>query len=193
MLVDNDVNWAARAEYEHGCAQGVDDFVYLHLGEGLGCAVVSDGVVRRGHHGLVGEIAHLYTAGPDGQAMTFTEVFAALDLRRASSTAIDVPKLLALLKDTDAARVLVALARAIGGVLSAALSLADPQTVVVGGTWGAHPRMVTAIEEHFTRSPRSVPVSAASLPLPELAGARARAVDELGSLIIRAAHPTTTW
>ncbi|MEU3794630.1 ROK family transcriptional regulator [Streptomyces fructofermentans] len=193
VLVDNDVNWAARAEYEHGCAQGVDDFVYLHLGEGLGCAVVNDGIVRRGHRGLAGEIAHLYTAGPDGQAMAFTEVFAALDLRRASSTAIDVPKLLEILEDTDAARVHSALARAIGGVLSAALSLADPQSVVVGGTWGAHPRMITAIEEHFTRSPRSVPVSAAFLPLPELTGARARAVDELGSLIFRAAHPTTTW
>lgn len=195
VLVDNDVNWAARAEYEHGCAQGVDDFVYLHLGEGLGCAVVSDGVVRRGHRGLVGEIAHLYTAGPDGQAMSFTEVFAALDLRRASSTAIDVPKLVEILEDSgaDAARVHAALAHAISGVLSAALSLADPQTVVVGGTWGAHPRMLTAIEEHFTRSPRSVPVRAAHLPLPELTGARARAVDELGSLIVRSAHPTTTW
>ena len=40
---------------------------YLHLGEGLGCAVVSDGEVRRGHAGLAGEIAHLVTAGPGGR------------------------------------------------------------------------------------------------------------------------------
>ncbi|MFD5813953.1 ROK family protein [Streptomyces sp. NPDC127038] len=195
VLVDNDVNWAARAEYEIGCAQGVDDFVYLHLGEGLGCAVVSDGVVRRGHRGLVGEIAHLYTAGPDGQAMAFTEVFAALGLRRASSTAVDVPRLLDLLEATDAGaeRVRTALAHAVGGVLAAALSLADPRTVVLGGSWGAHPRLVTAIEEHVTRSPRPVPLSAAALPLPELTGARTRAVDELGSLIVRTAHPTTQW
>lgn len=197
VLVDNDVNWAARAEYEHGCVQGVDDFVYLYLGEGLGCAVVGDGVVRRGHGGLVGEIAHLYTAGPDGQAMTFTEVFAALGLRRASSTAVDVPKLLGILDapDTDAAaeRVRVALAHAIGGVLSAALSFADPRTVVVGGPWGSHPRLIAAIEEHLTGSPRSVPICAAALPLPELAGARSRAVEELGSLIVRSAHPATQW
>ncbi|MFD5521931.1 ROK family protein [Streptomyces sp. NPDC127066] len=195
VLVDNDVNWAARAEYEYGCAQGVDDFVYLHLGEGLGCAVVGDGVVRRGHSGLVGEIAHLYTAGPDGQAMTFTEVFAALDLRRASSAAVDVPKLLEILEapDSGAERVRVALAHAIGGVLSAALSFADPQTVVVGGPWGSRPRLIAALEEHLTRSPRSVPVTAAALTLPELAGARSRAVEELGSLIVRAAHPATQW
>ncbi|WP_328664304.1 ROK family transcriptional regulator [Streptomyces sp. NBC_00328] len=195
VLVDNDVNWAARAEYEYGCVQGVDDFVYLHLGEGLGCAVVGDGVVRRGHRGLVGEIAHLYTAGPDGQAMPFTEVFAALDLRRASSTAVDVPKLLEILEAPDAGadRVRVALAHAIGGVLSAALSFADPQTVVVGGPWGSRPRLIAALEEHLTRSPRSVPVTAAVLTLPELAGARSRAVEELGSLIVRAAHPATQW
>ncbi|MGJ3559354.1 ROK family protein [Streptomyces sp. INA 01156] len=64
VLVDNDINWAARAERATGCALGVDDFVYVHLGEGLGCAVVTDTEVRRGHHGLAGEIAHLYTAGP---------------------------------------------------------------------------------------------------------------------------------
>ncbi|MFE4698554.1 ROK family protein [Streptomyces sp. NPDC056738] len=195
VLVDNDVNWAARAEYEHGCVRGVDDFVYLHLGEGLGCAVVGDGVVRRGHRGLVGEIAHLYTAGPDGRAMAFTEVFAALGLRRASSTAVDVPKLLDTLEAADAGaeRVRVALAHAIGGVLSAALSFADPRTVVVGGPWGSHPRLIAAIEDHLTRSPRPVPVSAAALTLPELTGARSRAVEELGSLIVRSAHPTTQW
>ncbi|WP_392972421.1 ROK family protein [Streptomyces sp. LN245] len=144
--------------------QGVDDFVYLHLGEGLGCAVVGDGVVRRGHRGLVGEIAHLYTAGPDGQVMPFTEVFAALDLRRASSTAVDVPKLLEILEapDAGAERVRVALAHAIGGVLSAALPFADPRTVVVGGPWGSRPRLIAALEEHPTRSPRSVPVTAAA-------------------------------
>ncbi|MEU6273731.1 ROK family transcriptional regulator [Streptomyces populi] len=195
VLVDNDVNWAARAEYEHGCVQGVDDFVYLHLGEGLGCAVVGDGVVRRGHGGLVGEVAHLYTAGPDGQAMAFTEVFAALGLRRNPSTAVDVPKLLDVLEASDARaeRVRLALAHAIGGVLSAALAFADPRTVVLGGPWGSHPRLIAAIEEHLARSPRSVPLSAAALPLPELTGARARAVEELGSLIVRDAHPTTQW
>ncbi|WP_253195678.1 ROK family protein [Streptomyces sp. JHA26] len=85
VLVDNDVNWAARAERHAGCAAGIDDFVYVHLGEGLGCAVVTDGAVRRGHHGLAGEIAHVCTAGPDGTAMPLTEVFAALGLRRPDS------------------------------------------------------------------------------------------------------------
>ncbi len=191
VLVDNDVNWAARAEHRAGCAGGVDDFVYLHLGEGLGCAVVSDGVVRRGHRGLVGEIAHLCTAGPDGKAMAFTEVFAVLGLRRPASTAIDVPALVELLarRDEQAERVRAVLVRAIGGVLSAAVSLADPRMVVIGGEWGLCPGLITAVDEHFSRTPRPVPLTAAVLSSPELTGARSRAVEELRSLIVRTAHP----
>src|ERR1700742_2223535 len=83
VTVDNDVNWAARAERAHaGGRPPLDDFAYVYRGEGLGCAVVSDGEVRRGHAGLAGEIAHLLTAGPDGRATSLIEVFRPLGLRR---------------------------------------------------------------------------------------------------------------
>ena len=81
VMVDNDVNWAARAERDADSPR-LDDFAYLHLGEGLGCAVVSDGEVRRGHAGLAGEIAHVLTDGPDGRAVPLIDVFGALGLRR---------------------------------------------------------------------------------------------------------------
>ncbi|MFC5953624.1 ROK family transcriptional regulator [Streptomyces pratens] len=186
VLVDNDINWAARAERATGCALGVDDFVYVHLGEGLGCAVVTDTEVRRGHHGLAGEIAHLYTAGPRGGAMPFIEVFAELGLRRAESTAIDVDALraAALGDSATARRTRGALARAVGGVLAAAVALADPRLIVLGGLWGAEPGIAEAIREHFAELPRSVPVAAARVTEPELAGARARAVEELRTTII---------
>ncbi|MFJ9588460.1 ROK family protein [Streptomyces acidicola] len=189
MFVDNDVNWAARAEHHQGCAAGVADFVYLHLGEGLGCAVVNDGTVRRGHHGLVGEIAHLWTVGPGGTAMMFTEVFAALGLRRPASTAIDTTTLTARLAadDDEAAQLRAVLARAVGGVLSAAVALADPRMVILGGEWGSQAGIAAAVSEQFARTPRLVPVVAATLTSPELVGARARAVEELRSLIVRSA------
>ncbi|MFF4602840.1 hypothetical protein ACFY12_08830 [Streptomyces sp. NPDC001339] len=63
--------------------------------------------------------------------------------------------------------------------------------IVIGGEWGSHARMVTAIDEHFSQTPRSVPVTAAALPSPELAGARTRAVEELRSLIIQSVRPST--
>jgi predicted NBD/HSP70 family sugar kinase len=97
VIVDNDVNWAARAERDHHVTGPgeLDDFAYLYLGEGLGCAVISDGEVRRGHGGLAGEIAHLLVAGPNGQATSLIDVFGQLGLRQPHATAIDTARLLA--------------------------------------------------------------------------------------------------
>jgi len=57
--------------------------------------LISDGNLTRGHRGLAGEIAHLITTGPRGQAMRLIDVFGALELRQAGSTAVDVGRLLA--------------------------------------------------------------------------------------------------
>lgn len=180
VLVDNDVNWAARAEMADGCATDVRDFVYLHLGEGLGCAVVSDGEVRRGHGGLAGEIAHLYTPGPDGTAMPFTEVFAALGLRRPSSTAVDVDALRAATAEDAGLRAV--LVTAVCGALLAAVSLVDPQIAVLGGEWGAD--LVPDVSERLAGAVRNVPVTSARVTEPQLAGARADAVERLRSAIV---------
>jgi predicted NBD/HSP70 family sugar kinase len=172
VVVDNDVNWAARAERRG------QDFVYLFLGEGLGCAVVSDGEVRRGHAGLVGEIAHVVTVGPGGSAMPLTEVFAVLGLRRPGSTAIDVP---ALLGAADAVH--DALARAIAGVLSAIVALTDPALVVLGGSWG--PALLPAVRARFAGAPRGVELQAAAVTdQPALSAAREAALHALREAVI---------
>lgn len=174
VLVDNDVNWAARAEL----TREPRDFVYVYLGEGVGAAVVSDGEVRRGHGGLAGEIAHVPTVGPEGMAMPLTEVFAALGLRRPGSTAIDVPKL--LLAEEHGA-----LGRAVAGVLSAAVALADPAVVLIGGAWGRDPRVLAAIQAAFASAPRHVPVEAASVEHePALTGARTAALEQLRDAVV---------
>jgi predicted NBD/HSP70 family sugar kinase len=171
VTVDNDVNWAARAEDGR-------DFVYVYLGEGLGAAVVSDGEVRRGHAGLAGEIAHMPAVGPDGTAMRLTEVFGALGLRRPGSTAIDVPALLGAGPETTAT-----VARAVCAVLSAAVALADPEVVLVGGPWGR--ALVSAIAAEFAHAPRHVPVRAAAVEAePALAGARIAALRQLRDAVV---------
>ncbi|HEX8518255.1 MAG TPA: ROK family transcriptional regulator [Pseudonocardia sp.] len=185
VLVDNDVNWAARAERGAG-REALDDFAYLHLGDGLGCAVVNDGVVRRGHAGLVGEIAHLTTTGPDGRAVPLTAVFAALGLRRPGSTAVDGAAVRAAVERDDARgrEVRTALARAVCGVLAGLVALADPELVVVGGNWGPAPAVLDAVREEFARLPRHVPVRPARVTdRAPLAGARAHALDALRAAI----------
>ena len=185
ILVDNDVNWAARAEREASTSR-LDNFVYIHLGEGLGCAVVSDGKVNRGERGVAGEIAHVLTIGPHALATPLTEVFAALDLRRPGTTAIDVERLQTGFGQVqpDGLTTLETVARAVHGVLVAAIALADPDQIVMGGTWGSDKRIIDALTRCLESSPRAVPVRAALLTNhPDQTGARTRALSELRTLI----------
>jgi predicted NBD/HSP70 family sugar kinase len=187
VTVDNDVNWAALAERAAADPQDRDDFAYLHLGEGLGCAVVADGEVRRGAGGLAGEIAHVLTRGRGGRAVAFTDVFAELRLRRAGATAVDVAALLhaADTAGDPAEGVLAGLAEAVCGVLAALVALTDPRLVVLGGTWGPHPAVVRAVSATLARQPRPVPVRAARVTAePPLAGARPRALRDLRTVVL---------
>jgi predicted NBD/HSP70 family sugar kinase len=194
VTVDNDVNWAARAERDNAAAT-LDDFAYLFLSEGLGCAIISDGEVRGGHAGLAGEIAHLVTAGPRGQAIRFIDVFGELGLRRADSTAIDVDRLLATAAGSgpQAATTRQALGQAVSGVLAAVVALADPELIVIGGSWGSHPVILDSIATAAARLPRHVPVRAAGLTTePSLAGVRLEALNRLRSAIVAIAHRVQT-
>ncbi|GAA4609881.1 putative NBD/HSP70 family sugar kinase [Actinoplanes octamycinicus] len=176
VVVDNDVNWAALAERDS--APDLRDFAYLYLGEGLGCAIVNDGEIRRGRTGLTGEVAHVFTPGPDGRAVRFIELFAELGLRHPDSTAIDVDR---LLRRTQTHR---ALGVAAGGVIAALIALADPQEVVVGGSWG--PALLPEIVAAATWAPREVTVRAPGPAAdPVLAGVRTAAIDHLRETVAR--------
>jgi predicted NBD/HSP70 family sugar kinase len=188
VVVDNDVNWAAQAERDNAPALG--DFTYIFLGDGLGAAVISDGTVIRGHAGFAGEIAHLITAGPQGQAMRLIDVFGLLDLRRPGSTAIDAGRLLAAAAgpQREAAAVLQIVAQAVSGILAAAIALADSGLIIIGGSWGSQTVILEAIAAEAARLPRPVPVQAATLTdEPALTGARTDALNRLRSRIIAAA------
>ncbi len=56
VTVENDVNLAAVGEHWRGVGQGVDDFVFLSVGTGLGAGLVLHGELHRGHHGAAGEV-----------------------------------------------------------------------------------------------------------------------------------------
>jgi predicted NBD/HSP70 family sugar kinase len=181
--VDNDVNWAARHEQaarERG-GEATDDFAYLYLGEGLGCAVVADGDVRRGHRGLAGEVSHVLTVGPGNTAIPFTAVFDRLRLRQPGSAAIDVDALISAL---DRPRRLGVVAKAVAGVISAIVALTDPASVVLAGTWGTHPRLIDAVRDMVAEGARPVRVQPAREPgAAALAGVRAATIDQLHDLI----------
>ncbi len=63
--VDNDGTCAAAAEWKTGAARGVDDFVMVTLGTGIGGGVIAGGSLIRGANGFTGEIGHM-VVDPDG-------------------------------------------------------------------------------------------------------------------------------
>jgi predicted NBD/HSP70 family sugar kinase len=62
--VENDTNLAALGEQWLGVARGIDDFVFLSVGTGLGAGLVLHGELHRGRHGAAGEL-DLVSAGRD--------------------------------------------------------------------------------------------------------------------------------
>ena len=59
VLVDNDANGAAWAEYRFGAGRGEPRLVCVTLGTGIGGAIVCDGRLDRGRFGLAGEFGHM--------------------------------------------------------------------------------------------------------------------------------------
>ncbi len=58
IFLSNDANTAAIGEMIYGAAQGMNDFIVITLGTGLGSGIVANGKLIYGHDGFAGEIGH---------------------------------------------------------------------------------------------------------------------------------------
>ena len=59
VVIDNDVNIMALGEQRAGEGVGVDDFLFVKIGTGIGCGIVSNGKMHRGSKGCAGDIGHI--------------------------------------------------------------------------------------------------------------------------------------
>ncbi|WP_138315425.1 ROK family glucokinase [Rhodoluna limnophila] len=59
VIIENDANAAAWAEYRFGAGKGFQHMVMLTLGTGVGGAVIVDGRMLRGGFGVAGELGHM--------------------------------------------------------------------------------------------------------------------------------------
>ena len=66
VCVDNDANVAALAEYRFGAGRGHDNFIYATLATGIGGALIINGHLFRGLHGMAGEIGHIFISDSTG-------------------------------------------------------------------------------------------------------------------------------
>ena len=102
-------------------------------------------------------------------------------------------RLLAAAAGPPAANTRHALGQAISGILAAVVALADPERLIIGGSWGSHPVILDLISTATARLPRHTPIRAAELTTEaSLAGARLEALSRLRSAIITTAHRAQT-
>ncbi|GGS81952.1 ROK family protein [Nonomuraea spiralis] len=145
VFVDNDVNIMALGEQRAG-RQEAGQLVFVKIGTGIGCGVISDGRLHRGAQGAAGDIGHIRvaTAGDDVlchcgnvgclEALAGGAALAA----RISSTGVpaqggrDVVTLLRA-GNRDAAQLVRQAGREIGDVLATIVNFFNPAAIVIGG------------------------------------------------------------
>jgi glucokinase len=58
VRIENDANAAALAEWRYGAGRGCNNLVYLTMSTGVGCGLILDGRLYRGHRGRASEFGH---------------------------------------------------------------------------------------------------------------------------------------
>jgi predicted NBD/HSP70 family sugar kinase len=149
VSIDNDVNLAALAERTDGLGRGVENFVFLWVGTGIGLGLVLNGRLHRGAHGYAGEIAYLPLGITDPHDPSTRRhgpledaVAAAGIVRIARSLGMRSPltpkKVFALARGGDpvAGRVVERTAERLALVIATIAPIVDPELVILGGGIG---------------------------------------------------------
>jgi predicted NBD/HSP70 family sugar kinase len=160
ILVDNDANLSAIAEWAMGAHAGTPDLIYVTGEVGTGAGILVAGQLLRGALGLGGEVGHLplerdgHLCGCGRQGCWETMVGLAALLRLAAPPAdpvhdpsLDLEKRLAeIVRRADASddrtlRALHQVGAALGVGAAVLINLFNPQVLVLGGYFavvGAH-------------------------------------------------------
>lgn len=174
VLVDNDVNTMALGEYTHRRASR--HLLYVKVGTGIGCGIVSDGVLHRGASGAAGDIGHIQLPGHEdvlchcgntGCVEAVASGAAIASALRSQGTdaarAADVVRLVS--EGHAAARRQVRLAgQRIGEVLASLVSFHNPDTIVIGGVLAQlHEDLLAELRAVIYR--RALPLATRSLAI----------------------------
>jgi predicted NBD/HSP70 family sugar kinase len=151
IAFENDVNLAALGEQWHGLGKGVSDFVYLHLGTGVGMGLVLNGELYRGSAGAAGEVGYLPLAETDLRDPS-SRRRGALDAAASASGVVADARRLGMEPPLTARRVFDEARRGspkarrvvahevhrIALTIAAVSSVLDPELVILGGGIGSN-------------------------------------------------------
>lgn len=185
VLVDNDVNIMALGEQAYAWPQQ-EHFMFVKVATGIGCGVISGGLLQRGAQGIAGDIGHVQIPRGAGipchcgnrgclEALASGPAIAA-DLRRSGVDVGSGQQVVDLVKrgNIEAIQAVRQAGRDIGEVLSACVSLINPSVIAIGGS-------MAQAGEHLLAGVREV-VYTRSMPLAteHLQIAQSRAAENAG-------------
>jgi len=144
VIVDNDANCGAMAEYVWGAGRRRRSLLYVKLDNGVGGAIVLDGHLLRGVGGVAGEIGHitldpsgpLCRCGGRGCLETYVGIPALVaQLRPRYDETVTAEQLLELVAagDPTCQRLIQEAADTVGQALGTVANIFAPEIVVIGG------------------------------------------------------------
>ena len=148
VLVGNDANLGAVAEWTWGAGRGVSNLIYVMVSEGVGAGLIIDNRLYEGSGGTAGELGHVVIephgaicrCGGRGCLETVAAIpalTAAMAQTRGGRTTLAEVLERAAAHDAGALRVMSDAGRAIGRALAGVCAVLDPELVIVGGKVGA--------------------------------------------------------
>ena len=175
IRVGNDANLAALGELESGALRGIRHGLLLYGNVGIGGAVIVDGAIFPGSDGYAGEIGHIPVRPFDGEQCSCggrgcLETLAGQEAiaRRVgiqgtrSETASPATLVAERARegDPDAQRALDEVSEFLGICIAAAVSLINPQRVVLAGTLGTlAPWLLPGAREAVSQRTRVAPTA----------------------------------
>jgi predicted NBD/HSP70 family sugar kinase len=163
VVIENDVNLAARGEQWRGHGVGVGNFVFIGLGTGIGMGIIADGHLLRGGRGGAGEVAYLPIGGDPFDTRgfrlgTLENAVGSVAIAERYAGLADVPEITVrdifarlAAGDGAAAATLEETARLVAAAIAAVVAVLDPELVVLGGGIGARAELTERIRRLLPR------------------------------------------
>lgn len=160
MVLENDVNVAAKGEQALGDGQDIDNFVFVALGTGVGMGIISERRLIRGARGAAGEISTLPIGGDPFNSSAFGSGVleasvgsAAIRARHAGNGGADGLTVREIFerKDGMTEAVIDEVGRTVAVAIAAIAAVLDPQRVIFGGSVGSRAELIGRVEHHLAR------------------------------------------
>ncbi|MDQ2943446.1 MAG: ROK family protein [Candidatus Dormibacteraeota bacterium] len=140
VLLENDVNLAAIGERWRGAGQGIDNFVFLAIGTGLGAGMILAGELYSGRAGRAGEVGYLPAPTGALEATVSGAALAAAYSERTGTKVADAQTVFEAMQkgNQDATACVEDLLVDLAWVCAVLSSSLDPDKIVLGGGVGVH-------------------------------------------------------